>query len=200
MKNNIGIDEKFGEDEEQPLLVDAFQKLKPNQDPKNFLKMMKKQDNIARDTKSKGIVRKTQKKADDQAIEKNDPATRTFLSARTVKKQIGQKVDKGQDVEQILNVLELVNKEAIHGGLGGGLHGPASKMLDGINQVKSRQKQKMLSSGGRSFVSESLGKLKDGEVPHGIRYLSSYKAELIRHNVVTRTDLMRLYHPPLKQS
>jgi len=58
----------------------------------------------------------------------------------------------------------------------------------------------MLSSGGRSFVSESLGKLKDGEVPHGIRYLSSYKAELIRHNVVTRTDLMRLYHPPLKQS
>ncbi len=57
-----------------------------------------------------------------------------------------------------------------------------------------------MSATTKSIVDNSLGKLKEGEAPHGIRYLSSYKAELIRHNVVTRTDLMRLYHPPLKQS
>ena len=34
----------------------------------------------------------------------------------------------------------------------------------------------------------------------GVRNLSNYKAELVRHNIVTRTDLMKLYHPPLKKS
>ena len=33
LKNNMGIDEKFGEDEEQPLLVEAIQTLRPNIDP-----------------------------------------------------------------------------------------------------------------------------------------------------------------------
>jgi len=30
--------------------------------------------------------------------------------------------------------------------------------------------------------------------------MSNYKAELVRQNIVTRTDLMKLYHPPVRKS
>ena len=30
--------------------------------------------------------------------------------------------------------------------------------------------------------------------------MSNYKAELVRHNIVTRTDLMKLYHPPIRKA
>jgi len=33
----------------------------------------------------------------------------------------------------------------------------------------------------------------------GSRYLSNLKSELIRNNLVTRTDLIKLYQPPLKK-
>jgi hypothetical protein len=46
--------------------------------------------------------------------------------------------DPGQ-VNQILHALEVVNKEAMLKGVGGGLHGPASKMLNGINMLRARQ-------------------------------------------------------------
>ena len=49
-----------------------------------------------------------------------------------------------------------------------------------------------LSSGTSSTAAKSIGQ--------GVRGLSNYKAELVRHNIVTRTDLMKLYHPPLKKS
>jgi len=44
-----------------------------------------------------------------------------------------------KDIEQILSVLEIVNKEAIKTGIGGGLHGPANRMLNGINMLRSNQ-------------------------------------------------------------
>ncbi len=46
LKANMGINDKFGEDEEQPLLVDAIQTLRPNMNPDHFIDLMKKKDNI----------------------------------------------------------------------------------------------------------------------------------------------------------
>ena len=43
-----------------------------------------------------------------------------------------------KDVDQILSVLEIVNKEAVKAGIGGGLHGPANRMLNGINMLRSK--------------------------------------------------------------
>jgi len=43
-----------------------------------------------------------------------------------------------KEVDQILNALEVVNKEAIQSGLGGDLHGPASRMLSGINMLRAK--------------------------------------------------------------
>ena len=106
-----------------------------------------------------------------------------------------------KDIDQILSVLEIVNKEAIKTGIGGGLHGPADRMLNGINMLRSKQSKGPLSfmddptnvsSGTLSTAGKSIGQ--------GVRGLSNYKAELVRHNIVTRTDLMKLYHPPLKKS
>lgn len=34
----------------------------------------------------------------------------------------------------------------------------------------------------------------------GARQVSSLKSELVRNKLVTRTDLMRLYQPPMKRS
>jgi len=52
-------------------------------------------------------------------------------------------------VEDILTALEIVNKEAIKTGLGGGLHGPASKVINGINMLKAKN-----THGPLGFLSE----------------------------------------------
>ena len=57
---DIGIDEKIGENEEQPLLEDAIKTLRPNMDPKQFVHMMKTQNTIHKVSDSKALVRKTQ--------------------------------------------------------------------------------------------------------------------------------------------
>eukprot|EP00353_Schmidingerella_taraikaensis_P017718 CAMPEP_0185623360 /NCGR_PEP_ID=MMETSP0436-20130131/59824_1 /TAXON_ID=626734 ORGANISM="Favella taraikaensis, Strain Fe Narragansett Bay" /NCGR_SAMPLE_ID=MMETSP0436 /ASSEMBLY_ACC=CAM_ASM_000390 /LENGTH=70 /DNA_ID=CAMNT_0028265371 /DNA_START=39 /DNA_END=251 /DNA_ORIENTATION=- len=59
MKNVVGIDEKMGEDEEQPLLEDAIRTLRPNMDPKAFVTMMKTENTIHKDSKSKALIRQT---------------------------------------------------------------------------------------------------------------------------------------------
>ena len=104
-----------------------------------------------------------------------------------------------KDIDQILSVLEIVNKEAIKTGIGGGLHGPADRMLTGINMLRSKQ-----SKGPLSFMDDPTTNVSSGtsarSLGQGVRGLSNYKAELVRHNIVTRTDLMKLYHPPLKKS
>ena len=76
-------------------------------------------------------------------------------------------------------------------GIGGGLHGPASKMLNSINMLRARQ-----NLGSLSFLNDQMQN-KGSEDPKIFR---NYKAELVRCNVVTRTDLIKLYHPPLKKS
>ena len=85
-------------------------------------------------------------------------------------------------------MLEVVNKEAIKSGLGGGLHGPANKMLNGINMLRSQNSQ-----GPLGFLKEPASGKPNAPIDSGVRFLSNYKAELVRHNIVTRTDLMKLY-------
>ena len=48
-----------------------------------------------------------------------------------------------------MTALEIVNKEAIKTGLGGGLHGPASKVINGINMLKAKN-----THGPLGFLSE----------------------------------------------
>lgn len=55
--------------------------------------------------------------------------------------------------------------------------------------------------GFKSFMHEPESSYQTAEeAPIGVRYVSNYKAELVRHNIVTRTDLIRMYKPPLKKS
>ena len=81
-----------------------------------------------------------------------------------------------------------MNKEAIKNGLGGGLHGTASRVLQGIKRVDGKRKR-----GAITFLNEADANLAENEQPIGSRYVSNYKAELVRHNIVTRTDLIKLY-------
>ena len=79
-------------------------------------------------------------------------------------------------------------------------------MLNGINMLRSKQSKGPLSfmedPGKRSSAgtATTAAKTSNGGGGGGVRGLSNYKAELVRHNIVTRTDLMKLYHPPLKKS
>ena len=75
-------------------------------------------------------------------------------------------------------------------------------MLNGINMLRSKQSKGPLSfmenPGQRASAYTATTAAKSSN--QGVRGLSNYKAELVRHNIVTRTDLMKLYHPPLKKS
>ena len=68
MKTGMGIDQKFGEEEEYPLLEQAIKQLRPNMNPKAFIKMMKKKDNIHKDTRNKAIIRKTNERMNSEAF------------------------------------------------------------------------------------------------------------------------------------
>ena len=70
-------------------------------------------------------------------------------------------------------------------------------MLSGINMLKAKNTMAPL-----SFLHD-VGKSRQAaktEELQGARYMSNYKAELVRHNIVTRTDLMKLYHPPIRKA
>ena len=98
---------------------------------------MNKKDNIGKNTQQKAISRKIHKRNEDAAF--NDTTLgKHFETARHIKHHKHQKPN-SKDVDQILSVLEVVNKEAIKSGLGGGLHGPADKMLNGIHMLRSNK-------------------------------------------------------------
>jgi hypothetical protein len=99
-----------------------------------------------------------------------------------------------QKINSLLDAIEMVNKEARAQGLGGGVHGTANNILNGINWMRSQSNAKE-----KNFL--HTDRYKDMSQPaYGSRYLSNLKSELVRNNLVTRTDLMKLYQPPLKKS
>ena len=131
MKNVIGIDEKIGENEEQPLLEDAIKTLRPNMDPKQFVHMMKTENTIHKVADSKHLVRKTQDKVKEEEQKKMGGF---FASAHRLKKVLKQhRNDPSNDIDQILTVMDHVNTEASKKGFGGGLHGQANRIVQGIN-------------------------------------------------------------------
>lgn len=89
------------------------------------------------------------KKNEDEAF-KDTNLAKHFTSAWPIRNN-GRLGHESKDVEQILSVLEIVNKEAIKTGLGGSLHGPASRMLNGINMLRSKQ-----SGGPLNFLEDPL--------------------------------------------
>lgn len=54
--------------------------------------------------------------------------------------------------------------------------------------------------GPLGFLNDPMNQKASAETMQGARFMSNYKAELVRHNIVTRTDLMKLYHPPVRKS
>mmetsp|Transcript_23365 Transcript_23365/g.28979 ORF Transcript_23365/g.28979 Transcript_23365/m.28979 type:complete len:218 (+) Transcript_23365:2199-2852(+) len=70
-------------------------------------------------------------------------------------------------------------------------------MLNGINMLKAKN-----TLGPLAFLNDTskMRQQAQTEAMQGARYMSNYKAELVRHNIVTRTDLMKLYHPPIKKA
>ena len=112
-----------------------------------------------------------------------------FFSARNMKHltQAGQ----ANVVENLLSALEVVNKEALLEGAGGGIHGPASDVLSGIKQLRSAVAQRDTGFLHHEPSDKTLSK-------H--RQVGALKAELVRNQIVTRTDLMKLYQPPIKRS
>ena len=136
MKKEMGIDENQGEDEDYPQLEQVLQQLKPNMNPANFMKFMNKKDNIQKNVRNKTIARKMHKKKEDEEFKKTNLANH-FQSAFSIRNHKRMQPE-SKDIDQILSVLEIVNKEAIKTGIGGGLHGPANRMLNGINMLRSK--------------------------------------------------------------
>ena len=194
MKKDMGIDDNYGEDEDQPQLDEVMLRLKPNMNPANFIKFMNKKDNIQKNVRNKAIARKMHKKKEDDQFKETNLASH-FHSAYAIRNHKRMQPE-SKDVDQILSVLEIVNKEAIKSGIGGGLHGPANRMLNGINMLRSKQ-----SKGPLNFMEDPSKRSSAGTATTkamtshagGVRGLSNYKADLVRHNIVTRTDLMKLY-------
>ena len=69
------------------------------------------------------------------------------------------------------------------------MKGTADSVLNGISWIKALAREQDLPTLKSSKTTTSFGN----------RYLSSLKSELVRNNLVTRTDLMKLYKPPPKK-
>lgn len=130
MKHELGFGMNMGDDEDHPRLEQVLAKIKPNMNPGNFTSFMHKKDNTRKDPRNRAIARKFQAQQEEAAF-KQTTLAKTFQSARIMKNSQRAKTDM-KDVDEILNAFEVVNKDAIKQGVGGGIHGPASKMLNGI--------------------------------------------------------------------
>ena len=89
----------------------------------------------------------------------------------------------------MLNALEVVNREAIIKGFGSGAESRADNILSGIHQIRTAN-----TLHGSSLASED--KFRETPIIGGSRQVSKLKAELVRNNIVTRANLMKLYQPP----
>ncbi len=190
MKLEMGMNDNYGVNEDQPPLDQVLEQLKTNTDPANFIQFMKKKDNIGKDSRNRAIARKYQKQQEDAAFRNTDLA-KQFTQAGGIRHNKHKKIA-NREVDQILNAVEVINKEAIQCGLGGDLHGPASKMLSGVNMLRAK--------GPLALISDPQEVKDMASKAQTTRYLSNYKAGLIRHNIVARTDLMKMYQPPIKKS
>lgn len=74
MKKEMGINASLGEDEDHPHLDVVLDQIKPNRNPNNFAKFLRKKDNIGKDSRNKAIARKVQKKQDDEAFQETNLA------------------------------------------------------------------------------------------------------------------------------
>ena len=100
------------------------------------MKFMNKKDNIQKNVRNKAIARKMHKTKEEEEFKKTNLANH-FSSAFSIRNHKRMQPE-SKDIDQILSVLEIVNKEAIKTGIGGGLHGPANRMLNGINMLRSK--------------------------------------------------------------
>lgn len=87
-------------------------------------------------------------------------------------------------------MLEIVNRGAKKQGFETGPSGTADSVLNGISWIKAQAREQ-----------PEMPALKSSKTAtnFGNRYLSNLKSELVRSNLVTRTDLMKLYKPPPKK-
>ena len=74
MKREMGFDENYGEDEDQPHLDAVLSQLKPNMQHSKFIKFMPKQESIHKDVRSKAIQRKVHKQVEDKKFINTDIA------------------------------------------------------------------------------------------------------------------------------
>lgn len=58
MKEEIGINEKFGLEEEEPKLDDLMKNLKCNTDPMNFKSLMRKEQQVFKNQDQRKLARK----------------------------------------------------------------------------------------------------------------------------------------------
>ena len=75
-------------------------------------------------------------------------------------------------IDNLLSALEVVNKEAMIDGVGGGIHGPASDILSGIKQLRST-----VAKGNDNFLHSDQTE----KVLSKNRQMGTLKAELVRN-------------------
>ena len=130
MKNEMGIDATYGIEEQDPPLAEVLDLIRPNVTAKNFKDYLQKTDNVHKTQKWRRISRKVHK--DEHMAGFRETATaKQFFSVRNMK-HLAQSGGQTNAIENLLSALEVVNKEAMLEGAGGGIHGPAADILSGI--------------------------------------------------------------------
>ena len=89
-------------------------------------------------------------------------------------------------IDNLMNALEAVNNQAKKGGFGQEAESRAGNMLNAIRTQDSLHKT--------NFWNEE--KFRETPIVGGSRQVSKLKAELVRNNIVTRANLIKLYQPP----
>ena len=135
---------------------------------------------------------KSKKRSQVKKAEKEKPSElKQFFSGRIMKQSGPDTSHKHETIDSLINALDIVNKEAVLGGIGQKSDSKTA-FVRGIHSIRSAATNYQTPHSREAFS--------ETPVLGGNRMVSNLKAELVRNNIVTRNDLMKLYQPPLKRA
>lgn len=94
-----------------------------------------------------------------------------------------------------------VMKNTAHSNFYSGRGGTApAQQLDALIGALDQTSQRDIRTPGKPQTADPMSNYSTAPLAQGNKNVSLLKAELVRNNLVTRTDLMKLYQPPVKKS
>ena len=203
MKKDMGIFEKNHYEGEDQQLDDVLKALRPNTTAKNFRDFLSRQENVNRSQHWKNISRKLDE-------ETHPPQPYSSMGKKFMNKRA---VTQNQKIEDIIQVIETKGKDAVKKGDLINLLSNYNKSTNmstqeaylptsqkSVNLLGQTQRSNFHNKSAIYGNSQNNSYLETSQMGRSREGKQNFKAELVRHELLSRSDLMKLYQPPIKKS